>query len=318
MSDKLAKQFNENREIAEENISAKISQTNTRDKLNRQLIRLGMVAGVGRIAQTLSAQTIRALQKVRDDKDFEALGFSRFDDFLDESDISPMTYRQFNDREKLLETEGDDVFDLMNTLKLSHRQRKMLGAGHVQIDEAKGTVIIVTDKDGEENIEEIELVDRSRLLQTLSALADQNATLNAKTNKQKEKIERGEKEIEGLQKKLDSGSFSGKGESAHFGMFMSVLTPFNQMTDSIKKMTVIEKVEIHEQGLIYLRSLNSALARLAQAYGHKQLQIGFDEDASEKSLAKKVKRNSEDVSDENEFASITADLNDDELEELMD
>jgi hypothetical protein len=199
MTTKLSK-YNENRQAAEQNITTSLMANADKDSERKALLRLGAVGAIGRLAQNLNAQTIRALQDVRENKDFEALGFSRFDDFLNESEIAPMTYRQFYDREKLLLQEGDHVFDLMNSLKLSHKQRRLLGAGHIQIDEAKGTVIIVTGEDLEEETEEIELNDRTRLLQTLSALADQAALLNQKNSKQKQQIERGENQVEELKK----------------------------------------------------------------------------------------------------------------------
>ena len=104
MKNKLAK-FEENRQAAEENINQKLIAQNNNAEKERSLIMIGAVGAVNHIASTLTAQTMRGLQTIRDEKIFESLGFSRFDDFLNESEYSPMSYRQFIDREKLLENE---------------------------------------------------------------------------------------------------------------------------------------------------------------------------------------------------------------------
>ena len=311
MKQKIAN-FEENRQLAEANITEKMVKVHTGEREQKSLIRLGAVGAIGQLAQTLSAQTIRALQTIRDDKDFEALGFKRFDDFLDESDVSPMSYRQFNDREQLLKKEGDQLFDLMNSLKLSHRQRRLLGAGHIQIDDKKGTVTIVTGEDLEEEVEEIELTDKTRLLQTLSALADQAAMLNIKASKQKQQIERGENQVEELKKKLDEVK-NRPGTVSIFDMFMAVCRTLDAMTAMVKDANDEQKAH----GEQYLDAIEMAVGRLKSAYGRKP--YGEMSDAEiKKTVAKKVKGFSENASEENEFSKVTESLDDEELVDLME
>jgi len=302
-------------QYAEETLNMHLDK-HAQAKRDKALKLIGAIRSVDQISKSLSTQAIKVTIAFQQEKMHESFGFKRFADFLDESEHSLMTKSEFYQRKTIFENEGETLFDSLSEAGVPLSTRKLLGKGNVQIDGEK--VLIVTGAEGEQQTEEIELSDRTRLLQVLSAVADQNATLNAKTNKQKEKIERGEKEIEGLQKKLDAGSFTGKGETTHFEMYMRVITPLIQLRNYIKQLTAIEKAQIKEQGLVYLRSFNGELTGLAQTYGHKNLQLGFDEDAQENAPLKQVKNSSAIAPEENEFASITANLNDEELEELMD
>lgn len=301
-------------EHAQEIVADNFKQHDENRKAKAFLV-LGGFLAVDKVTRALSSELMRAMIKFQEEKLYEPLGFDNFVDFLNNSDYAPMTKNQFYERKAVLEKEGDHAFDLLNNLGLPVQKRKLLGAGNVQIEGDKVIVTSTVADGAAEKTETIEINNRERLLQVLSALADQNAVLNQKTSKQREKIAKGETEIEDLQKKLDAGSFTGKSSTAHFEMYMQAITPLNQLIQFVGKLSAEEK---EEQGIVTLRSFNVSLARLAQAYGRKDLNIGFDEDASNSVPAKKGKNSSENTSDENEFASITSDLNDDELEELMD
>ncbi len=312
MTKKITK-FEENRQIIEANINTNTTMVAKENKKDRALILIGAVNAVNHIAQTLSAQTMRGLQKIRDDKVFESLGFTRFDDFLNESEYSPMTYRQFYDREKLLLQEGDQVFDLMNTLKLSHKQRRLLGAGHVQIDEKNGTVIIVTGEDLEEEVAEIELTDRTRLLQTLSALADQAASLNVKATKQKVQIERGEKQVEDLKKKLDDAK-NRPGATSSYQLMMTITTALDTFAEFAKTFPDVQKMQ---ESSLYLNTIRAAFARLEKAYSYKDLGE-MNETEIENHVAKRMKKMSETTSEDDKLAAVVASMEDDELADLME
>lgn len=311
MTTKLSK-YEENRQAAEKNINQQlIAQTELKTK-ERALVMLGAVGAVNHIASTLQAQTMRGLQAIRDEKVFESFGFTRFDDFLNESEYSPMSYRQFIDREKMLETEGDQLFDILNSSKMSHRQRRLLGAGHVQVDEAKGTVIIVTGEDLEETTEEIALDDRSRLLQTLSALADQAALLNQKNTKQKKQIERGEAQVEDLKKKIDDLK-NRPGELTSYQLMMSVTNSLDAFADFLKQIPEIKKIQERD---LYLNTIRAAFARLEQAYGRKNYGDMSDDEIKE-TVAKKVKKLSA-VEPDDELPDLTSSMDEEELAAMME
>lgn len=307
---KLSK-YEENRGLAEANINESVVTNADNNRTIHSAIRIGEVGAIGRLANNLTAQTIRALQIIRDNKDFEPLGFTRFDNFLDESPVSPMSYRQFIDREKLLAQEGDFLFDLLNDLRLSHKQRRLLGAGNVQVDEENGTVIVTASVGGvAESVktEEIDLKDRARLLQTLSALADQCSQLTEKNIKQTQKIERGEKDVEDLKRKLDDAK-NRPGERTidqiHFDNFMRVCNAIDAMAATVKGFSPEDK--LRHKG-VYLDGIDGAVLRLKAAYGNEAA-----------TTAKRHKKVSAEKSEEVEdFADLAASMNDDELANLME
>lgn len=292
MTKKLTK-YEENRNVAESKITQQLMTASISSEKDRALVMIGAVSAVNQIAAILSSQTMRGLQHIRDEKVFESLGFTRFDDFLNESEYSPMSYRQFIDREKLLANEGDQLFDVLNTMKMSHKQRRLLGAGNVKIDEENGTVIVTTTVGPGDvsatRTEEIELSDRTRLLQTLSALADQNALLNDKTNKQKIKIERGEQDVIDLKKQLDEAKNRPGERSAEqllFDQFMRVVNSIDALAVTVKEMPLVQKMQ-HEE--VYLNSIQAAIGRLEAAYGRKTLGEMNEVDIK-KHVAKRLKK----------------------------
>src|SRR5947209_18364001 len=66
---------------------------------------LGAIRAMGRLGQSITAQTFRALIAFREEKGHEAVGFNRFDDFLENHPDSPMTKHQFYDRLAAIERE---------------------------------------------------------------------------------------------------------------------------------------------------------------------------------------------------------------------
>lgn len=102
------------------------------------IIRLWQTMGAHKLANqivaSLGAQSIRALEMVRDEKLYLAAGHDTFDGFLDSHRESPMSYEAFRRRSNLLNSEGDVAFDLLNSLSVPLSQRKLL-AGHIEVSE---------------------------------------------------------------------------------------------------------------------------------------------------------------------------------------
>jgi hypothetical protein len=156
----------------------------------RALLFLGGMRAADRIAAALSAQVMANLIAFEREKMHEACGYTRFAEFLDRSPYSPMTRHQFYKRREIFEREGETVFDLMNDLGLPLARRKMLGRGTVRIE---GETLVVLD--GEEETS-IDITDRARILETLSALADANA-------EKARRLERGQEDYERLKRRMD-------------------------------------------------------------------------------------------------------------------
>lgn len=192
-------------EIAErEEASAAI----TRDSF---LMVLGGVRAVNSVAEALGAQSIRALQRIRDEELYKAEGFTRFDAFLDESPLSPMNYKKFNRLETALLNEGDELFNYLNAINAPMARRRLLGKGTLTVE---GEEIVV--RHGHDDDEQrIAISDRGVLLSTLSKLADQNGEQQRKIGRQEKRLKKGEEEYKAL---LRCGS-----------------TPFKATPDAIKR-----------------------------------------------------------------------------------
>lgn len=149
----------------------------------------------------LTSQTIRAAEQFQKEKRFKALGYDTFDQFLDHSEFSPFTKRQYYDRLALVRSHGDEIYDLMTSVGISVRAQKLLGKGDLAI------------RDGQLCIGDVEvsLADAGIIKDVLNEMFDEKRTLLAdreKINKQndslKQQIERGTDEYNELQRNLDA------------------------------------------------------------------------------------------------------------------
>lgn len=196
MKDKLEKRI---REVEEEHASEIVDQRfeehrqQTRDKA---LMLLGGFNTAAKIAQVINSELMRGLEIFQTEKIYLALDYDTFVDYLD-SDQSPMSKAQYYERRAILANEGDQLFDVFSSIGLSIRKRKLLGKGSVEI--VDDTVIV---HHGDE-VTEIELTDRARLLETLTALADANAEKSIKLERQKEKIDKFDSEKRDLYDEID-------------------------------------------------------------------------------------------------------------------
>jgi len=173
-------------------------------------------------ADTVTSQSFRALQQFRDTKAYEAYGFTRFDDFLNDSDFSPMTKHEFYNREALIEKEGDQVFDVLNGLQLSLKARKQLGTGSLKIE---GNEVVIGD-------ERIPVSDSARVKEVIKNLAE-------KTSEQARTIERGKKELTSVKKERDtykSGAKFQAGGTPFEQAQLSLLAAFHSLTSEARKL----------------------------------------------------------------------------------
>jgi hypothetical protein len=146
---------------------------------------IGAHKAVSQIAASLGAQSIRALEMVRDTKYYLAADFDTFDKFLDQHPDSPMSYEAFRRRSNLLNNEGDIAFDLLNSLNVPLSQRKLL-AGQIEVTENQ---IKIGD-------DTVRLDDGPRIVELISKL-------HKKDQEQQRTIERGKKDVEKLKRRAD-------------------------------------------------------------------------------------------------------------------
>lgn len=194
--DKLEMAIEKVKDEHAENAFNEIVEASSEARKNSALVLIGAIGAFGSIAQFTTVAAIRGLEKLQEEKLYRELGFQTFDQFLNESEYSPITKNQFYDQRQILNREGDAVYELFNKLKLPLSKRKYLNSGSVQIE---GDVLYIQTGEGDEAKEiEVSVEDRSMLLQVLSTIADQS-------NRQKTKTALLQEKIEGLEKELTSG-----------------------------------------------------------------------------------------------------------------
>ncbi len=199
--------------------------------------RLGAIRVTQNLGQHISAQSFRALILFRDEKDFEALGFARFDDFLNQHPDSPMTKNQFYDRLNALEREGDSAFDLLNSLGIPISARKQLGDGDVRVD---GETVLIGSKDGEIAIP---LNDGKRVTEVLRELASNNA-------QQKRTIDRGKKELTTAKRKIDEAKRAGASGRSPFDQALAMLLGgYTALIEEVGKLPEAEKEKRYHAAL---------------------------------------------------------------------
>lgn len=153
-----------------------------RDEFSRLLGALGFSE---RLANTLSAQNLHALDHMKREKLYLEGGYQTFDDFLDHDPFSPMKADTFRRRWNLLQGEGDETFNLLNSLKVPMEARKLL-AGQVEVKDNIITIGGVGTR----------LDDNTRIVELISLL-------HKKTVEQNRTIERGKKDVEKLKRRTD-------------------------------------------------------------------------------------------------------------------
>lgn len=235
--DKLQKRIRQVEEqVAEEHVQDHLDyhQQKLRDKA---LLIVGGFKTATRIANAINSEVMRALELFQEEKVYQAFGYSTFVDFLEESEHSPMSKTQYYERRSILEKEGDAMFDLLSGLGMSIRKRKLLGRGNVEFD---GDKVIVHDGDEQT---EIEITDRTRLLETLTALADANADKSAKLEKQKVKLDKHDAEKREIYDELDRVKASKAaeiGKDPHSVALANVCFAFAALRDEIAALNTID------------------------------------------------------------------------------
>ncbi len=132
----------------------------------------GSIRTFQQLANVFSAQFIRGLQLFQQREGYKSFGFSSMDDFLNEYENSPIKKTAYYEKLHLLEKEGDAAFDLMNSLKISKAERKLLGSGAIEID---GNTVVIGDK-------RVDAGNNNQIKELVKELARENAKQNAFLN----------------------------------------------------------------------------------------------------------------------------------------
>lgn len=176
---------------------------------SKALLLLGRIQATDRIATNLTAEVVRTLILIEECKAYRALGYQQFVDYLADSDVSVMTKHEYYNRKKLLETEGDELFDLYSMSGIPLHRRKLLGAGQVEVSDEG---IYVHTDDGDVRVER---GDTTRFIELVSALAKSNAEKTKKIEKGKDDFRRLKDKLLRLEDLPDSDRTTKKTSQSH-------------------------------------------------------------------------------------------------------
>jgi hypothetical protein len=245
-SEKLAVIKSRSAEVAHQGLGQSQQRTQTLEAG----MRLGAAGALDVVARRLNAEFFRMLEQFAESKGHEAMGFSTFDKFLDESPHSPMSRHQYYDRKGLLEREGDASFDVLNSLKIPVSARKQLPVGVVKIE---GDIISIGD-------ESIPVADGQRVKELIRQLANRNS-------QQASQLKQGEKDFKKLQKEANKlkghPSALSANSSPYTQALMLAVAALGGLALEAEKLSEEEVTETRDEGM---RLLSAQWTNLQYAY----------------------------------------------------
>jgi len=223
---------------------------------------LGAIKGAGLISRSVSAEAIKSLQAMRDEKLYLFFNCQTFDDFLDHHPQSPMSYYQFHQREELLAKEGDLTFQLLNTLRVPAAKRKLLTAGEVNV---KGNEVEI-------NGERFSIANSIELRTLIVGILDEKAAVERELSKDKALIERGRKEVDKykrenseLKETAARGGFVAADSSPHARALVSLLGDFQLLAQEVSR--IDDGQEKQRFGAVAFERLADAKLQLESVLG---------------------------------------------------
>jgi hypothetical protein len=223
---------------------------------------LGGAMAIDRLQSHLASQVIAAMMTIEDQKLYQDFGYQTFADFLSKSELSPYSKTQFYKLRELYLTEGPENYDLFTNWKLPLTTRRLLAEKGVEI-EVQGDEVIIG---GEERVSVSESRTIKAIIEKLVKekvdLSDDLAKLEAKTEKQKDTIDRGRQELEEAQRQIDQINENSPFERALMGFVKASLT----LVGEVKALPEDERAERAEGDL---QTFAEQWFQLRDAYGAK-------------------------------------------------
>jgi hypothetical protein len=236
MAKTVKDQIEEVKDQAATNGLVKLETAQNRDDAIKKIMLVGGIKAVKTLAEASYLQVMLALKNFQETEGYKAFGYDKFDVFLDDSPHSPMSKSQYYERKKVLDIEGGDVFELLNSISIPISTRKALKKGEIAVE---GEYVIVGD-------EEIPLTETQRIKTILKTLSDRTA-------QQKQAIEKGKAELKAKTKQLDelatgaSVRASEDSDSEPGQIYMRILSGFANLEREIAALSPAQqKVLINE------------------------------------------------------------------------
>lgn len=148
---------------------------------------VGKLLAVSSMRRAINSQELLGLKLFQSEERYKEIGFDNFVEFLN-SEHSPCTKSQYYERIKLLESEGEQAFDLLNEFGVSNSVRKLLSSGNYDAIEIVDGVLTIGDQTAD--------LSNAKLVRSLiESYADDCKRLTTENAKKQTKLETAEKTI---------------------------------------------------------------------------------------------------------------------------
>ena len=236
---------------------------------------IGALAASSAIVRHLHSETMRGWIEFQQRQLYKKIGYKSFNDFLSQSSNSPMPRAAFYERKALLEREGDQVFDLFNSLGIPFRRRKLLGAEKIELKDDR----IVIEEQPDQKIE-IELDNKARLVETITAVIDRDAASKKRLNRARQTIDRSEQKIEQLNKKVERIKRKEFIElDAHASALVAAVVSLKKLLKEVEKLPPEEKDRVSTEAA---GEISLLLETVLKAYmTTKSVSLNLDEQEKE-------------------------------------
>lgn len=202
----LIQQVAEGHQALTADAQAALDGSQEQQKMVAAIEMVGAIGAIERLADALSAQAIQAWEQFQINEGYKVYSCNTWVEFLEKHPRLGLTKAKYYERKKLLESEGAEAYDLLNSLKVPANLRKQLTAGNLQL---AGNELIVGDQ-------HVPINDAKKVKQALTLVIEQMERVEAKAA-------RTDKENEKLKTKLDDAKALAR-EAAS-------AVPFNDNTD---------------------------------------------------------------------------------------
>lgn len=252
-------------EIAAELVEDAFADYNAEEKQTAAIL-LGRAQASDRISVSLSAEVIRFLGYFEETKSYRALGYPDFVTFLANSGLHNVTKHKYYERKKVLDLEGDPVYDALSLAGIPISVRKQLEPGDVTLD---GSNIIIKAENDEDDI----IIDKDNhiaVVQTLKNLAAARRQDKLQVEAVRDKLNAIEVQHDGqvreIYAEIDRVKASNVAEIAsnpHMIARVELGIAFRRLTDAAASLSGIEKDQFRDA---VLEDVAGWRADLAAAY----------------------------------------------------
>ena len=257
MADKLTK-LKEQHQIEEHQF---LTDEHKQQQRDNALMILGGIRVADKIATSISSQVMNALITFQDERMYLNFGFDNFVDFLQNSEVSPMSKGEFYKRKEIFEAEGEKLFDLMNEVGVSFATRKLLSSGNYDAISFDGDKLKIGDQEAD--------ISNARLVRALlESYADDYKRVKTESEKAKVKLKTAEgtitsgyQQIELLQKQLDGG------KESYDSVLTKLIVDLSSFAQIVEKLSDPEK---KDKADFALRTLSHQFSFISDAFGMKK------------------------------------------------